>query len=77
MRRARWLAPWKDSDEKPSIYHCISRVVERLLHGDRPYAQLHGDNCMGTVIFYPHRTVDRCGDIVSLDMRLVWLEICM
>ncbi len=29
MRRARWLAPWKDSDEKPSIYHCISRVVDR------------------------------------------------
>jgi putative transposase len=29
MRQARWLAPWKDSDEKPSIYHCISRVVER------------------------------------------------
>ena len=29
MRRARWLAPWKDSDEKPAIYHCISRVVER------------------------------------------------
>jgi putative transposase len=29
MRQARWLAPWKDSEEKPSIYHCISRVVER------------------------------------------------
>lgn len=29
MRRARWIAPWKDSLEKPSIYHCISRVVER------------------------------------------------
>ena len=29
MRRARWLAPWKDSREKPAIYHCISRVVDR------------------------------------------------
>ena len=29
MRRARWIAPWKDSEEKPAIYHCISRVVER------------------------------------------------
>lgn len=29
MRRARWLAPWKDSLEKPAIYHCISRVVDR------------------------------------------------
>jgi putative transposase len=29
MRRARWLAPWKDSRVKPAIYHCISRVVER------------------------------------------------
>jgi putative transposase len=29
MRRARWLAPWKDSLEKPVIYHCISRVVDR------------------------------------------------
>ena len=31
MRRARWLAPWKDSSEKPVIYHCITRVVERRL----------------------------------------------
>jgi REP element-mobilizing transposase RayT len=23
------LAPWKDSAEKPAIYHCISRVVDR------------------------------------------------
>jgi REP element-mobilizing transposase RayT len=23
------LAPWKDSVEKPAIYHCISRVVDR------------------------------------------------
>lgn len=29
MRRARWLADWKDSLEKPAIYHCISRVVDR------------------------------------------------
>ncbi|MCU0752209.1 MAG: transposase [Akkermansiaceae bacterium] len=29
MRQARWLAPWKDSAEKPAIYHCISRVVDR------------------------------------------------
>ena len=29
MRRARWLAPWKDSLEKPAVYHCISRVVDR------------------------------------------------
>jgi putative transposase len=29
MRRSRWLAPWKDSLEKPAIYHCISRVVDR------------------------------------------------
>ncbi len=25
----RWLSPWKDSLEKPVIYHCISRVVDR------------------------------------------------
>ncbi len=29
MRRARWLAPWKDSDTKPAIYHLVSRIVER------------------------------------------------
>jgi putative transposase len=29
MAKARWLAPWKDSAEKPAIYHCVSRVVER------------------------------------------------
>jgi REP element-mobilizing transposase RayT len=35
MRRARWLAPWKDSGEKPAIYHCISRVVDRrFVFGD-------------------------------------------
>jgi len=35
MRRARFLAPWKDSAEKPAIYHCISRVVDRrFVFGD-------------------------------------------
>jgi putative transposase len=35
MRQARWLAPWKDSAEKPAIYHCISRVVDRrFVFGD-------------------------------------------
>ncbi len=29
MRKARWLAEWRDSQEKPAIYHCISRVVDR------------------------------------------------
>lgn len=29
MSSRRWLAPWKDSREKPAIYHCISRVVDR------------------------------------------------
>ena len=29
MSSKRWLAPWKDSGEKPAIYHCISRVVDR------------------------------------------------
>jgi hypothetical protein len=29
------LAPWKDSGEKPAIYHCISRVVDRkFVFGD-------------------------------------------
>jgi len=31
MRRARWLAPWKDSFERAAIYHCVTRVVERRL----------------------------------------------
>ncbi len=31
MRRTRWLAPWKDSVDRPVIYHCITRVVERRL----------------------------------------------
>ncbi len=29
MRRARFLAPWKDKEGKPVFYHCISRVVDR------------------------------------------------
>ena len=36
MRRARWLADWKDSGTKPVIYHCISRVVDRrFVFGER------------------------------------------
>lgn len=31
MRQPRWLAPWKDSPDKPAIYHCISRVVDRRM----------------------------------------------
>jgi len=27
----RWLAPWKDSADRPVIYHCVTRVVERRL----------------------------------------------
>ena len=35
MSSKRWLAPWKDSVEKPAIYHCISRVVDRrFVFGD-------------------------------------------
>jgi putative transposase len=29
MARPRWIVPWADSDEKPAIYHCISRVVDK------------------------------------------------
>jgi len=29
MRRARWLAEWRKSENKPVFYHCISRVVDR------------------------------------------------
>jgi REP element-mobilizing transposase RayT len=36
MRKARWLADWKDSARKPAIYHCISRVVDRrFVFGER------------------------------------------
>ncbi|HEX5791019.1 MAG TPA: transposase, partial [Luteolibacter sp.] len=35
MRHTRWLSPWKDSAERPAIYHCVSRVVGReFLFGD-------------------------------------------
>jgi hypothetical protein len=34
----RWLSPWKDSLDKPAIYHCISRVVGRLFKVPRQYA---------------------------------------
>jgi len=35
MRRARFLAPWKGSREKPVIYHLIGRIVGRAhLLGD-------------------------------------------
>ena len=27
--RKRWIAPWKDSEQKPSLYHLIGRVVDR------------------------------------------------
>ena len=29
MASKRWLSPWKDSVEKPAIYHLVSRVVDR------------------------------------------------
>jgi putative transposase len=29
MRKARWLAEWKDGVSKPVLYHAISRVVDR------------------------------------------------
>ena len=30
MRRARFLAPWKDDPKgKAAVYHCVSRVVDR------------------------------------------------
>ena len=36
MRRARWLAEWRDSETKPVFYHCISRVVDqRFVLGPR------------------------------------------
>ncbi len=35
MSSKRFLAPWKNSLEKPSIYHCVSRVVDRrFVFGD-------------------------------------------
>ena len=29
MAQKRWISPWKDSEVKPSVYHVVSRVVER------------------------------------------------
>jgi putative transposase len=29
MAHIRWLAPWADSEEKPSLYHVIARIVDR------------------------------------------------
>ena len=29
MAKPRWIVPWADSEEKPAIYHCISRVVDK------------------------------------------------
>ena len=35
MSKKRFLASWKDSSEKPAIYHCVSRVVDRrFVFGD-------------------------------------------
>ena len=31
VKGSRWLAPWKDSADRPAIYHCITRVVDRRL----------------------------------------------
>jgi putative transposase len=40
MRKARWLAPWKDSRVKPAIYHVLSRVVDRrFVFGDEEREQ--------------------------------------
>jgi len=33
--KKRWISPWAESEEKPSIYHCVSRVVDRrFVFGD-------------------------------------------
>ena len=29
MAQKRWISPWKDSEKKASVYHVVSRVVER------------------------------------------------
>ena len=28
-KKKRWISPWAGSEEKASIYHCVSRVVDR------------------------------------------------
>ncbi len=43
MRKSRWLAPWKDSQSRPVIYHLISRVVDRrfvLGDGEREHFRM-------------------------------------
>jgi REP element-mobilizing transposase RayT len=29
MAKKRWIVPWTGSEEKPAIYHCVSRVVDK------------------------------------------------
>jgi putative transposase len=29
MARKRWIVPWTGSEEKPAIYHCVARVVDK------------------------------------------------
>ena len=29
MRRARWLASWRHTQNKPALYHCINHLVDR------------------------------------------------
>ena len=29
MAQKRWLAPWKNHERRPTIYHVINRVVDR------------------------------------------------
>ena len=34
-KKKRWISPWAGSEDKPSIYHCVSRVVDRrFVFGD-------------------------------------------
>ena len=43
MRKSRWLAPWKDSQVRPVIYHLISRIVDRrfvLGNGEREHFRM-------------------------------------
>ncbi len=64
MRRSRWLAPWKDSLEKPAIYHCISRVVDRrFVLGDEERGQFRKfmrmqENFSGCRVPYPLAQAD-------------------
>ena len=36
MRKARWLADWLYCEQKPVIYHCVSRIVDKgfVLHAE-------------------------------------------